>query len=401
MLRKKHSSSYLEPVVNKFPASKVRSPREERFAKRHRPRPPARITTRSTSSHIESNFLGPAEPTDRKDFLTETLSQTEKISATPKQPPSPRIFKSPRSPKRNNPKQTAFPSGCLPLRQYTHSKKAGNHHDRKGPKRCITPLEDSERNHDTRASRKASTPQVSKTRKENRNSYTFGPPPKQVPENTIRENILKELCKQVRPIDLHDVGHVYEMTHPNHRNYTKVGESSALLNRNKDLNSKCFPDKKFEIANAASHQKIPYYKRIERIIHIELSNHRRHLRCLCNDEHREWFFSSDEGYVSNIVAKWRAWSRLEPYDAFCLKRMWQDAWGYYIRYPKRYDAMMKKQNEGWRWNVFLEGVPREFTEDNKRVAGDTKVLGWEYQYVSLDDEAHVRDGAKGFFGMLI
>ena len=142
--------------------------------------------------------------------------------------------------------------------------------------------------------------------------------------NIIRSKLRVNLNARERDIG----GYIYGYTYPsNHRitngliqEYIKIGFSKDVGRRMRTWESQCHytPQVVFAL-------KMPYYRRIEKIVHTYLSNFRRQEQICpaCGADHVEWFATQPD-YAKSIALMWQTWAQTFPYDeSGRLLEVWQ------------------------------------------------------------------------------
>ena len=92
--------------------------------------------------------------------------------------------------------------------------------------------------------------------------------------------------------------------------HLKIGRSKHPHKRIQEWNKQC----KHEHVFVKDMIKVPHVSRVERLIHQELKDIRKSMKCAgCKAEHREWFEIS-ESNARRVVEKWQNWIQQHPYE---------------------------------------------------------------------------------------
>lgn len=131
--------------------------------------------------------------------------------------------------------------------------------------------------------------------------------------------IAKALKKMVaRPLSQPDMkeGFIYIFWDEGNFGFIKIGRTNDLERRLKEWN-KCKSTHSYHPSSRDGRLlKVPHVQRVERLIHIELTNIRKKRACdTCKNTrtHTEWFALSEAKAVE-VFQKWRGWILQEPYE---------------------------------------------------------------------------------------
>jgi hypothetical protein len=99
------------------------------------------------------------------------------------------------------------------------------------------------------------------------------------------------------------------------------------------------------------HAPIPFYRRAERLIKLELEEFQYTFDCDCGTNHME-YFKTDNSTAQRITQRWRAFCRLEPYDGNGnLRPFWEQRLRYWQSRGKS-EIVYDHQLERVRWSRF-------------------------------------------------
>ena len=131
----------------------------------------------------------------------------------------------------------------------------------------------------------------------------------------VWRNVIKELQKELHISKLVK-GHVYALRDPE-LDLVKFGWCEITISRRRDkVQSECHPGKGLTIIAGDDHISIYEYRRLERLIHLDLKLHRKCFLCACgankNTKHREWFKISDEVAIETLHV-WKSLIRRNLY----------------------------------------------------------------------------------------
>ncbi|KAF2836075.1 hypothetical protein M501DRAFT_283202 [Patellaria atrata CBS 101060] len=130
----------------------------------------------------------------------------------------------------------------------------------------------------------------------------------------------------------HQVGRIYILSSPQRPGLLKIGHSSNIHTRKKQLSDICKINVE-EIPYGPQDGATPYFRRVERLVHTDLHNSQRRFhcpspRCKRNGNtdtgilHQEWF-AVDKNTAVRTVRRWLAFTQRDPYDDHGeLKRFW-------------------------------------------------------------------------------
>ena len=125
-----------------------------------------------------------------------------------------------------------------------------------------------------------------------------------------RESVAIELQLDI-PFDYAKSGEVYFFVRPQDPEHLKIGYTGKTADERVSGWRKCYPD-----AFLGKRAAFAYPNRIERLIHLEMAEHRvKIVRCgRCNGEHLEWFRIGDRD-AARIIDEWGEVAAKEPlYD---------------------------------------------------------------------------------------
>jgi hypothetical protein len=92
--------------------------------------------------------------------------------------------------------------------------------------------------------------------------------------------------------------------------HLKIGRSNNPDRRLQEWNSQC----KHEHVFVQNIIKVPHVSRVERLMHLELKDIRKSMKCVgCQKVHREWFEISESNAVK-VLEKWLDWIVQHPYE---------------------------------------------------------------------------------------
>lgn len=92
--------------------------------------------------------------------------------------------------------------------------------------------------------------------------------------------------------------------------HLKIGRSNDPHRRIQEWNNRC----KHEHVLVEDMVEVPHVSRVERLIHQELKDIRKSMKCAgCKTEHREWFEIS-ESNARRVLKKWQDWIQQHPYE---------------------------------------------------------------------------------------
>ena len=153
-------------------------------------------------------------------------------------------------------------------------------------------------------------------------------------DTRTRPDIVDSICKLMAKPAFDsgkgpDDGWIYICRSPIFPGYVKIGRTTAgIRDRMDQIENRC---KSYSLNLADKkecYNKISCHKRVEQLIHEDLSNKRRCFTCTCKvshhkhnseedgkkgTEHSEWF-KIDETRAKEVVKKWKDWARLNPYS---------------------------------------------------------------------------------------
>lgn len=125
----------------------------------------------------------------------------------------------------------------------------------------------------------------------------------------IGEFIRKVIRKPSLQASSDGSGSVYIFRDEEKTHLLKIGcTADSISQRKKDIGSKCNVHLQdvFRIPSS-------YHKRVEKLVHIELTNFRSHTDCACGMRHREWFKISEQ-MARQAVERWAAFVVQDPWD---------------------------------------------------------------------------------------
>ncbi|KAH8821324.1 T5orf172 domain-containing protein [Xylogone sp. PMI_703] len=179
---------------------------------------------------------------------------------------------------------------------------------------------------------------------------------------------------------VNDEGYIYVLKAPDYfrQNFpgknplVKIGMAKDVDARIKSLKSKCgITDLK--LVDDKNHRAVHVYWKVEQLVHIELRNFRRVLKCKnCGaksgnkTEHQEWFEISEE-LALKTVERWRRFVELNPYDENgALRDFWSS------RLKSRDMKLLRSQDdtEEWneRWTRWLDEAIEQMPRDKMQEA---------------------------------
>ncbi|KAF2795456.1 DUF1766-domain-containing protein [Melanomma pulvis-pyrius CBS 109.77] len=138
--------------------------------------------------------------------------------------------------------------------------------------------------------------------------------PKCTAKLSVSEALRSRITEPLNITDLKD-GFIYIFWDKENFGKVKIGRTDNIDRRLKEWSRKCKhtysyhrPSKTGEFAE------IPHVSRVERLIHIELKEHREQRACkACGETHKEWFDIREEAHVVKIFQKWQKWITQKPY----------------------------------------------------------------------------------------
>jgi predicted GIY-YIG superfamily endonuclease len=139
---------------------------------------------------------------------------------------------------------------------------------------------------------------------------------------SIQEALHREAIKPLQ-CSVPKEGYIYVYWDKVSFGYVKIGYTNDLERRLNEWNKNC--DHKHEYHPDVQRGELPqiaHVKRIERLIHIELRDHRKQRYCKkCKRNHIEWF-QIGASSVMKVFSKWYEWIVQEPYAFDDKKRKW-------------------------------------------------------------------------------
>lgn len=146
--------------------------------------------------------------------------------------------------------------------------------------------------------------------------------PKWTKNKSVSESLLKIIAEPLKPTDLRP-GFIYMFWDVGNFGKIKIGRTNDLGRRLKDWNRDCRREHAYLPAILRDELiKVPHVSRIERLIHIELKEHRREAYCSsCRKHHREWFEVMDT-MVVDVFRKWQNWIMQSPYELDAQTQEW-------------------------------------------------------------------------------
>ena len=187
----------------------------------------------------------------------------------------------------------------------------------------------------------------------------------------IVDNIFGEIVKDnpSTSVDGEHTGCIYIIRIVGRPGYVKIGVTEGPISvRLKQLQSCTTID--LQVIGDLGATRIPFYKRVERLIHMDLCNKRHFFRCQCKQaqkkhhssasdgltKHGEWFAVS-EPEAKKTVEKWKAWMQSRPYsEDGRLEKEWERIVNYCREHPSYYrkTVIIEEQTEE-RWKSFMNG----------------------------------------------
>ena len=178
-------------------------------------------------------------------------------------------------------------------------------------------------------------------------------------------------------------GYIYVFRLVGRPGFVKIGiTQGAIETRLKQVQS-C-TKYELEVLGTLSPTLVPFYERVEQLIHTDLQNKRHSFKCKCRQKqkqhrsnasdgltkHGEWF-AIGELEAMKTVERWTQWALQKPYRADgILKEEWQRNIRYCKTHPDYHEKTVpaeEKNNE--RWKSFMNGAydhslfRREFLDD--------------------------------------
>ncbi|KAH7088983.1 T5orf172 domain-containing protein [Paraphoma chrysanthemicola] len=146
--------------------------------------------------------------------------------------------------------------------------------------------------------------------------------PKRTQKMSVAEALQEEIIKPLKTSAQKD-GFIYVFWEEAQFGMVKIGRTNNLERRLKEWNRDCQLTLKYHPASQRGElAEIPHVNRIERLIHIELKEHRRQRYCQrCEKRHQEWF-EVNEPLVTKVFNKWRNWIMQKPYAFDTITREW-------------------------------------------------------------------------------
>ncbi|KAH7068931.1 meiotically up-regulated gene 113-domain-containing protein [Paraphoma chrysanthemicola] len=146
--------------------------------------------------------------------------------------------------------------------------------------------------------------------------------PKTTQNMTVAAALQKEIMKPLKPSAQED-GFIYVFWEEAQFGMVKIGRTNNLDRRLQEWNKKCQLTLKYHPASQRGEfAMIPNVNRIERLIHIELKQHRRRRYCQrCDQHHQEWF-EVGETLVTRVFNKWQNWIMQKPYIFDAMTQEW-------------------------------------------------------------------------------
>jgi hypothetical protein len=124
----------------------------------------------------------------------------------------------------------------------------------------------------------------------------------------LREIITKPLGPQALKS-----GFIYVFWEQGKFGKVKIGRTKDLASRLTQWNTSCGRIHAYHPSSERDLIEIPHVSRVERLMHIELKDHRMQRYCeRCNKTHIEWF-QVEETLALQVFLKWKCWIEQEPY----------------------------------------------------------------------------------------
>ncbi|KAL5317959.1 hypothetical protein ACEPPN_015063 [Leptodophora sp. 'Broadleaf-Isolate-01'] len=178
-----------------------------------------------------------------------------------------------------------------------------------------------------------------------------------VVDTWIRDTIKKPVTKEGFVYIL-KAPEYFEEKYPGEQPRVKIGISVDVKTRIAQLKKDCGISVLERVDDRESIPHHLYYK-VEELVHGELANFRRVLKCEnCKTAHREWFAVSEE-VALQTVQRWRRFILREPYDE---NGLLTDQWSQMLRHsnlkwPGREEEYDDHEKRNDRWNRWLdEGI---------------------------------------------
>jgi hypothetical protein len=142
--------------------------------------------------------------------------------------------------------------------------------------------------------------------------YPFQPfQSKRLQKMTVTDALKKLASRPLGEADLKP-GFIYIFWYKPRFGHVKIGRSGNPERRIQEWNKQCKREHEFhKLSNALV--EVPHVNRIENLMHVEMKELRRQMRCEgCGTNHREWF-QVTEDHAVNVFEKWKDWILESPY----------------------------------------------------------------------------------------
>jgi hypothetical protein len=137
------------------------------------------------------------------------------------------------------------------------------------------------------------------------------------------------------------VGHVYAFR-DRKRDLVKIGFSRSVRSRVSDIVRKCHLSPDIDMISDDKEEGILAFKRLEHLVHADLSPHRFYFPCVCGVDHHEWYEISDK-HALETIRVWREFLKQDPYgpvdkiDHYRLQSKWVSRLGQREEVPEAED----------------------------------------------------------------
>lgn len=137
--------------------------------------------------------------------------------------------------------------------------------------------------------------------------------PKATADLSVNEAIRRVIVQDLTATDLKS-GSIYIFWYKGRFGHVKIGRSKDPEKRLEEWNKQCKRVHEFHISSFRGELvEVAHASRVERLMHTELKDRRRELKCDgCGRNHREWF-DVQERQAVEVFTKWRDWVAQKPY----------------------------------------------------------------------------------------